>query len=166
MAAGWVHATIDLIAFGRSYFDLHQYKDHPWRELGFKHREINHDWYKEFGENWDFSDPFPLIIHMRTAVFSNPDEAEKIQSWFSHDYIDRIWDMLDNNRRIEIEENFKRLLQNPEELNRACEIDVSHGFIYRVIDGKKVIEHCPQLIKEYQRLRNYVSKIDTIKNLW
>lgn len=165
MAAGWVHATIDLIAFGRSYFDLHQYKDHPWRELGFKHREINHDWYKEFGKNWDFNDPFPLIIHMRTAVFTNPDEAEEFQSFISHDYIDKIWDTLDNNRRTEIEEYFKQLLQNPEELNRVCEINVSHGFIYRVIDGKKVVEYCPQLVKEHQRLRNYVSKIGIIKNL-
>lgn len=160
MAAGWVHATIDLIAFGRSYFDLHQYKDHPWRAFGNKHREFYHEWYNEFGKSWNFDDPFPMIIHMRTAAIGNPDEAEKFQSMISHDCIDKVWDTLDNNRKIEVERYFKNLLQNPEELNRICEIDIFHGFIYRVIDGKKVIEYCLQLAKEYWRLRNYVSKID------
>lgn len=165
MAAGWVHATVDLIAFGRPYFDLHKYKDHPWRKIGYKHREIRHDWYNKFGKDWNFNDPFPLIIQIRTDAMTDPDKAEKFQSWISHDYLDKIWDTLDNNQRIKIEEDFKYLLQNPEELNRVCEINVFQGFIYRTIDGKKVVECCPQLVKEYQRLRNYISKIDINKNL-
>ncbi len=89
----------------------------------------------------------------------NPDEAEEFQSMVSHDCIDKVWDTLDNTRRTEIEEYFKQLLQNPGELNRVCEIDIFCGFIYRIVDDKKVVEYCPQLVEEYQRLRNYVAKI-------
>ena len=159
MAAGWVHALMDLMAFGRSYFDLHKYKDHPWRELGYKHRQINHDWYKEFGKSWNFNEPFPPIIHMRTDAIENPDEAEQFQSWTSHDYLDRIWDTLDSERRRNFELACKWFLENPVELNRVYEIDVFRGLIFRVIDGKGVIENCPELIGEYRRLRAYVDKV-------
>lgn len=91
MPASWVHASIDLMAFGRSYFDLHKYKDHPWKILKENHRQLYHHWYKEFGKSWNFNEPFPLIIHMRTNAFANPDKAEKYQSWIAHDYLDKIW---------------------------------------------------------------------------
>ncbi len=159
MAAGWVHASMDLIAFGRSYFDLHKYKDHSWKELGYKHRRVNHDWYNEFGKIWNMNEPFPLVIDMRTNAFTDPDRAEKFQSGVSHDYLDRIWDTLDTGQRRNFELTCKWFLENPEELNRVYEIDVLKGLIYRVVDGKEVIENCPELIKEYQRLRNYVAKV-------
>lgn len=159
MAAGWVHATMDLMAFGRSYFDLHKYKDHPWKEFGYKHRRLYHDWYNEFGKNWNFDEPFPLIIQMRTNAFANPDEAEKFQSWVAHDYLDRIWDTLDAIRRQNFEQMCKWFLENPKELNRVYEIDVLRGLIYRVVDGKEIIEPCPELMGEYKRLRAYVAKI-------
>ncbi len=157
MASDWVHASIDLMAFGRSYFDLHQYKDHPWKQLGYKHRGVNHEWYNEFDKSWDFTNPFPSIIHMRTEAKGDPDEAEKFQAMVSHDYIDKIWGTLNQNQREELEQKFRYLLQNPEELNKICEIDVNCGLIYRVIDGKKIAEYCPELINEYRRLRNYIS---------
>ncbi len=160
MAAGWVHASMDLMAFGRSYFDLHKYKDHPWKKLGYKHRRVYHDWYNEFGKSWDFNKPFPPIIDMRTQAFETDEQGEKYQSWVSHDYLDRIWDTLDFERRSNFEQACKWFLENPEDLNRVYEIDVFKGLIYRVIDGKEVIESCPELVKEYQRLRSYVAKVD------
>ena len=159
MAAGWVHATMDLMAFGRSYFDLHKYKDHPWRELGYKHRQINHDWYNEFGKSWNFNEPFPIVIQMRTDAIADPDDAEKYQSWVSHDYLDRIWDDLNQEQRHNFELTCKWFLDNPDKLIKIYEIDVFQGLIYRVIEGKIVVEHCPELIKEYQRLRRYVARI-------
>ena len=160
MAKGWVHATFDLMAFGRSYFSLHQYKDHPWENLGTKHRELYHEWYNEFGKNWDFKNPFPLVIHLRTATIEDSDEAEKFQSMVSHDYLDKIWDTLNDKQRMTIEQRLKWFIENPKELNHVYEIDVFCGLIHRVIDGKEVVEPCPQLIQEYKRLRNYVAKIN------
>lgn len=160
MAAGWMHATMDLMAFGRSYFDLHQYKDHPWEELGYKHRQLYHEWYSEYGKNWGLNDPFPPIIHMRTAMIADRDEAEKFQSCVAHDYLDRIWDTLNAEQRREREAAFKWLLLNPDKLNQKARINVFVGLIYRVVDDKEVIESCPELIQEYKRLRQYVGKIN------
>ncbi len=159
MPAGWVHASMDLMAFGRSYFDLHKYKDHPWQKLGYRHRQINHDWYAEFGKSWNFDEPFPLIIDIRTNAIRDPEEAEKFQSWVAHDYLDRIWNILLPSQRTNFEQMCKWFLENPEELNRVYEIDVFRGLIYRAIDGKQVIERCPEVVKEYKRLRRYVFKI-------
>jgi len=159
MASGWVHATMDLMAFGRSYFDLHKYKDHPWQELGNKHRQVHHDWYNEFGKSWSLDEPFPLIIQMRTDAIADPDQAEQFQSWVSHDYLDRVWDTLNSEQRRNFERACKWFLENPEKLNQIYEMDVLNGLIYRVIDGQEVVEHCPQLIQEYRRLCKYVAKV-------
>lgn len=160
MAAGWVHASMDLMAFGRSYFDLHKYKDHLWKELGYKHRWVNHDWYNEFGKSWNFNKPFPPIIDMRTQVFETDEQGEKYQSLVSHDYLDRIWDTLGSEQRRNFEEACKWFLENPEHLNRVYEIDVFKGLIYRVVDGKEVVENCSELIEEYKRLCRYAAKIN------
>ncbi len=159
MAVGWVHATMDLMAFGRSYFDLHKYKDHPWIELGYKHRRVNHNWYNEFGKSWNFDEPFPLVVHMRTNAIAGPGKAEQFQSWTSHDYLDRIWDTLNSEQRNSFKQACKWFLENPEHLNRVYEIDVFKGLIYRVVDGKEVVENCPELIEEYNRLRAYVARV-------
>ena len=159
MAAGWVHASMDLMAFGRSYFDLHKYKDHPWKELGYEHRQVNHNWYNEFEKSWNFDKPFPPIIDMRTRAFETDEQGEKYQSWISHDYLDRVWDTLDFERRRNFEQACKWFLENPEELNRVYEIDVFRGLIFRVVNGKEVTENCPELVGEYRRLRAYVDKV-------
>lgn len=159
MAAGWMHATMDLISFGRSYFDLHQYKDHLWKDLGYKHRQLYHEWYNEYDKNWDLDNPFPPIINVRTAMIADQDEAEKFQSCVAHDYLDRIWDTLNAEQRRERELAFKWFLENPDKLNQKAGIDVFNGLIYRVVDGKKVVESCPELIQEYKRLWQYVAKI-------
>jgi hypothetical protein len=49
MAYAWVHAVIDLIAYGRPYFGLHKEKDKPYELLGPNHRIINPDWYQSYG---------------------------------------------------------------------------------------------------------------------
>ena len=41
MPNGCIHTTIDFIAFGRSYFELHQKKDKAYETLGSKHRVVN-----------------------------------------------------------------------------------------------------------------------------
>lgn len=160
MASGWVHATVDLLAFGRSYFDAHKKKDLPWRDLGYKHRVVNHPWYHQLGRKWNLDNPFPSYILDKTASAKDPDTAERFQSWISHDYLDRIWDTLDESERRDVERGFKQLLETPEKINKMAQIDVVKGLIYRVVDGKDVIEECPELIHEYNRLRAYVSKVE------
>lgn len=38
MADAWVHAVLSLIAFGKTYFDLHKQIDSWSQELGYEHR--------------------------------------------------------------------------------------------------------------------------------
>ena len=62
MPDGWVHAVIDLIGYGRPYFDLHKEKDKPSQTLGWEHRIVGHDWYQAFGEKWTFDKSFPTWL--------------------------------------------------------------------------------------------------------
>jgi len=56
----WMHESLDIIAFGRSYWRLHKKIDEDPKGLGYRHRIYYHDWYWEFKKKWDFENPFPL----------------------------------------------------------------------------------------------------------
>ena len=163
MPSAWVHATIDLIAFGRHYFDLHREKDRPHETLGPEHRIVNHEWYKAFDWGvWTFSNPFPSWLHESIQALGDeegPDRAEQHMGMNAHDYWDRGWDGLSFPERKYRESFFMWVLLHPELLKNWAGVDVVNGKIHRVIDGKETWEDCPEVRSEYRRLRKYVEAV-------
>lgn len=116
MPSGFVHAVIDLIAYGRPYFGLHQHKDRWSKILGRKHRALEHQWYQGFGKLWDFGDPFPRWLKDYTEMLAReegPAGAEKLMAWVNHDHIDRRWDDLSRFQRRYWEGFFIWLILSP-----------------------------------------------------
>ncbi|HHT9155463.1 MAG TPA: hypothetical protein ACFYD5_06585 [Candidatus Tripitaka sp. YC43] len=165
MAAGWIHATIDLLAFGRPYFDAHKQKDADHKELGYWHREWgrNHQWYKAFGVEWDFENPFPKkLLELFEEPGLTPEETERdLQSFVSHDYIDKTCDKLSKKEEEwwRIEGFFYYCLSNPNILRDKFGVDVLKGKIHRVINGKEVWEDEPEIVREYKELKVYADKV-------
>jgi hypothetical protein len=162
MPNGWVHATIDLLVFGRSYFDLHQKKDKEHQTLGPDHRIIDHDWYQGFGKFWTFSEPFPGWLKQYTQTLRDTVgevRAEEEQSSVTHEYIDRIWDDLLTQQRRYWESFFMWVLLHPDVLRDRFGVDVLNGKIHRVIEGQEIWEDCPDVKVEYKRLRRYVAVV-------
>jgi hypothetical protein len=162
MPNGWVHAIIDLIAYGRPYFDLHKEKDKAHETLGLKHRIVNHKWYQDYGKAWDFRDPFPssikdLILRIRNE--EGDEKAEEQMAWIDHDYIDRIWDDLSSHERRYWEGFFIWVLLSHKILREWAGVDVQEGKIHRLIDGREIWENCPEVKREYQRLCRYVKSV-------
>ena len=162
MPAGWVHATIDLITFGRHFFDLHKEKDEAWKRLGPDHRVVDHEWYQAYGKSWTFDDPFPdwlkqLVQAVRDT--EGEDQAERHMSWIVHDYFDRVWDGLSEDRRRYREGFFAWVLFHPEILKGKFGVDVLNGKIHRVIEGRETWEDCPFARTEYRRLRSYAEAV-------
>ena len=162
MASAWVHATIDLLAFGRPYFDLHGGKDKAHEILGPCHRIVNHDWYWEFEKLWTFSDPFPYRLKESIQMLKDAkgaDRAEERMVSDVHDYLDRIWDDLLGLERKYWEAFFAWLLFNPRVLKDWGGVDVLNGKIHRVVDGQEMWEDCPATKSEYERLCRYVEVV-------
>ncbi len=162
MPSGWLHATVDLIAFGLPYLDLHQRKDLPYKTLGSGHRLRNHAWYHEFGNLWNFSDPFPsLIIESIRDLLSieTPDQVEEQMVSLAHDNLDRVWDDLSYSERKYWESFFAWLVFNPSVLKNWAGVDVLNGRIQRIVDGHEIWEYCPELISKYIGLRRYVGVV-------
>jgi hypothetical protein len=158
MPAGWVHATFDLVVWGRSYFDDHRRKDRWAKTLGRWHRRRDHHWYLQFGKTWTIEDPFPVRVYHDLRSLS-PFEAEKMQVDLSHDYLDKIWDLLDEQERCYWEGFFAWLLINPHQLIRWAGVDVLNGRIARTISNQTRWSSCPALRDEYARLRRYVEAV-------
>ena len=153
MPSGWVHATMDLIVFGRPYFDLHKDKDKAHETLGSKHRIIDHDWYQAFGRVWTLSDPFPEWLGesiQRLADSEGAVRAEEHMVLNAHDYLDRVWDRLSFLERKYWETFFVWLLLNPRILENWAGVDVVNGRIHRVNEGKEMWEAYPEIISEYE----------------
>ncbi len=156
MPAGWVHATYDLMTFGRTYVDVHWEKDAASKVLGIEHRDVNHEWYTLCGREWTLENPFPPAMHdffehlERSAL--RDDEAEALQAWAAHDVLDRVWDSLGDQQRMRIEALCYWLLNSPDVLERAYGVDVVNGRIQRVIDGQERWDDVPAVHEEYQTL--------------
>jgi hypothetical protein len=162
MANCWVHATVDLIVWGRSYLDLHRKKDRWSRTLGSAHRKRAHDWYWQFGKQWTFDEPFPAAVRQRTAAIralQGLNAAEREQVLLTHDMLDRIWDTLSKKQRKYCEALCFCLLSRPDVLLSWAEIDVLRGRILRLEDGKETWRPCPALRDEYARLRAYADAV-------
>jgi len=158
MAYAWVHAVINLIAYGRPYFDLHKKKDKPHEFLGSNHRIVNHEWYQDYGRLWNFRDPFPSWIK---DILGNErtDKPEEKMAWIDHDYIDRTWDDLTDQERRYREGFFAWVLFSSDILKEWAGVDVLDGKIQRIIKNHEVWESCPELKSEYKRLCNYTKVV-------
>ncbi len=169
MPNAWVHAVIDIIAYGRPYFSLHKKKDEPSQTLRWVHRIKRHEWYQACGKKWTLDEPFPsrlkeLILEIRTA--NGPKKAEGLMAYVDHDYIDRIWDNLSPKEREYWEGFFMYVLFNPKILKEWAKVDVLEGRIHRTSNSREDWEDCPELKSEYIRLRSYVNAVkDRDKNL-
>ncbi len=165
MPNAWVHAAIDLIAYGRPYFDIHKEKDKPSEILRQRHRKIKHEWYQVFGKKWTFDSPFPNFLKdqiLKINQTKGGDKAEEVMAYTDHDYIDKIWDELPKHERKYWEGFFAWVLLNPKILKNWAGVDVSDGKIKRIINDHEVWETCSVLKTEYKRLCNYVKIV--IKN--
>lgn len=168
MASGWVHATFDLIVFGRPYLHLHKEKDKAHKVIHSRaHRALNHSWYQSFGEHWSFENPFPEMVKEWVEFLRDTggeDRAEEEQASLAHDYLDRIWDdLLDKEPTYKLnrycEGFFAWVVLHPEVLKDKFGVDVLEGRIYRVIDGQGAWEECPETIEGYLSLRNEVERM-------
>ena len=158
MASAFVHATLDLVAFGRHHFDLHQRKDAPSQELGTEHRSLNHEWYNAFGLDWDFRNPFPDELHRvieNIADKHGDAEAESSMANVGHDYSDRVWDKLGERERQDMTGSCLWLVFHPDVLRERFGVDVVSETIQRTIAGKQIWEPAPGLAKDYKRLYQY-----------
>jgi len=162
MPSAWVHAVIDLLAYGRPYFDLHKQKDKPHTALSSNHRIVNHDWYQAYRSSWDFAEPFPPCIRESIQILRNEegaDKAEQVMAWTDHDYVDRTWDALSGVERKYWEGFFAWVLLSPKILKDRADVDVLDGKIKRTIKNHETWESCPQLRSEYKRVCNYVRAV-------
>jgi hypothetical protein len=162
MPSGWVHAVIDLIVYGRPYFNLHKEKDKPYETLGWNHRKIGHEWYQAFGENWTLDRPFPVCLReliSKIRSINGPNKAEELMAYVDHDYIDKIWDSLLPQEKKYREGFFAWILFNPGILKEWTGVDVLEGRIQRLIDGREVWEYCSELKSEYEQLCSYAKVV-------
>lgn len=162
MAAGWIHQTIDLIAYGRTYAHVHRKKDSASQQIpGIAHRAVGHEWYQHFGRDWDFTQPYPQAAReliQKIGRTCGPDAAEERMSSDSHDLIDRRWDGLSKDERLYWEGFFAWLVYHPEILFHWAEVDVVRGRIRRMVKGNEIWEDAPEIVEEYKRLRREVSR--------
>ena len=161
---GWMHATHDLIVYGRPYFDLHQRKDSPSQRLGYEHRAEHHQWYKAYRRCWTSEDPFPTSLAaqiLRTRSKAGSTKAEEEMSWTSHDVLDRVWDELGPRERAYWYGLFGWLILNPQYLKARAGVDVLEGWIKRSNRSGtcESWKRCPALVDEYKRLRRYVEAV-------
>jgi len=162
MPSAFIHSIIDLLAYGRPYFDLHKKKDAAYATIGVKHRKVYHEWYNVYLDEWDFDDPFPPSLKQMiedVVQARGGDDAERDQSFASHDYFDRIWDSLSEEERQLTEEFFIWVLGQPKVLKQKFGVDVHGEKIERMINGQVVWEDAPGLRKEYRRLCAYADVV-------
>ena len=162
MPGGFVHATLDLVAFGRPYLDLHKQKDAPSQELGTAHRSRNHAWYNAFGQDWDSDNPFPEALGFVIEIIADKHgdaAAEASMAYVTHDYVDRAWGSFEEPERKCITGVCAWLLFNPDVLRERFGVDVVDETVERTLGGRQVWEPAPGLAKEYQRLYRYACAI-------
>jgi len=165
MPQRWIHECFDLVVFGKSYPEIHHRKDASWKKLGVHHREMNHEWYNLFGDEWDFENMYPptLKAFFEAMQRKHGKEAEERQVWVAHDMLDKVWDGLDLEERKKWATVFKRILLDPLFLREWAGVDVVRGKIKRRLDEQdglsKLVEYWeddPQLKPTYCRLKKYV----------
>ena len=166
MATRLVHETHSLVAFGLPYSYIRAKKDAFSQKVpGIRHRQVRHRKYQQFGDTWDFSDPFPKSEDhriKRIAEWKGDIKAEEYMVSKAHDFDDRCWDREDISRaeRAGVRRYWESLcawlVLNPAVLKSWAGVDVVAGRIHRVIKGVEVWEEEPTLLPAYAALRNRV----------
>ncbi len=125
MPPGWIHETIDMIAWGRIYWSVHKRKDRFWRELGTRHRIKEHALYQEGLArikggmhvedvlNWMFECAKELTKSDWERGLS-PDVIEARQAEMAHDCWDLLWDDFTSAERLGIANAFRDVVLSPE----------------------------------------------------
>lgn len=162
MASGWIHQTVDLIAYGRTYAHVHGKKDLASQLIpGMAHRAVGHEWYQRFGQDWSFDDPYPQAARETIVELGRtcgPGVAEERMSSDSHDLIDKSWDGLSKDERLYWEGFFAWLVYHPEHLLSWADVDVLHGKIKRSVNGNEIWEAAHGIVRDYTRLLREVSR--------
>ncbi|MBI4297079.1 MAG: hypothetical protein HY676_00925 [Chloroflexi bacterium] len=139
MAPGWMHETIDLIAWGRIYWSVHEAKDKPWITLGRAHRQEKHELYQEARQcsvsGASVSDVLAWMTEQAKKMTETrwkqglpPDKIEAEQAYLAHDMLDYSWDFVPREERLGWVAAFKDVVIYPEkypnlfmpEITRQC----------------------------------------------
>lgn len=174
MPPNWIHRCIDILAFGQDYRKVHKDKDEAWKELGTRHRKINHQWYSMHGYEWSLEEPFPdkLISFFEDALKRKGEEfAEEMQVWVSHDYFDKIWDTCSYEERKFIAALLRHWILSPRLLLEKAGVDVYKGRVLRKYNRDNSTgapmerwEHVSGLKRDCQNLESHI-KSKTIDEL-
>lgn len=160
MPRRWMHETLDLIVFGRSYWRLHKWKDSPWETLGGAHRRERHDYYNRHGLDWTHEDTFPesvLSQNDRKLREGGPDDAEMFQADLARDVLDRCWDNLNRTERKAWVAAFRRIILDPHFLRRSARVDVLESTIEATdCDGQRSWDYDPDVKCNWLRLTAFV----------
>jgi hypothetical protein len=162
MASGFVHEVHTLVALGRSYPEIHRWKDEPARRRpGRGHRRLRHRWYQSHGTLWDIDEStselaLERLRRVRTRL--GPERADAYIASLGHDHLDVVWDYPDLSPA---ERRFTRkyweafhvwLVFNPAVLKCWGGVDVLAGRIHRVVDGVEMWDDDPGVTSDYARL--------------
>ena len=183
----WLHETLDIIIWGRSYWWLHKEIDKPARELGVYHRIYNHDWYQEFKKSWDWKNPFPkkeLSKEILVAIPNGLKETfnklvnketrlsgekgivkEAFQAYITHCFFDRMWDESSFEDREHIERLCTVWILSPTLLSEKAGVDIRNWKI-RVRRNGEVWEDSPRLETDYTNLVMFLIKEGVVERLF
>lgn len=129
--SGAVHDALDLIIHGHCDEDLHRWKDEPAQRLGRYHRILRHAHYNKFPAEWSLRDPFPPCIQWDTFKLAKEHgrDYEWAQMYQTHDYFDRLWDMMSRKRRLTFIKILIGVLHHPDILKSWAGVDVIEGTV-------------------------------------
>jgi len=125
MPPGWIHETIDMIAWGRVYWSVHKEKDKYWRELGTKHRIMEHPLYQRglacvrggvtLEEVLNFMyDEAKKRTRCDWEEGVSADIIEARQANMAHDIWDLLWDDFTPVERVGIARAFRDVILRPD----------------------------------------------------
>ncbi|MEM0503983.1 MAG: hypothetical protein QXT58_04665 [Archaeoglobaceae archaeon] len=162
MPSRWMHCVVDLIAFGRTYPEIHAQRDEPYKRLGAKHRIERHGLYqfcKKHREPFENLLPFLMECFEDLRNSQGGDKSEEAQVDAAHNRFDYLWDEFSTDERKYFEGLFAWIVLHPEILMSKFGVDVIGGRIHRVLeDGNEVWEDAPEVIQQYNELRKEVGK--------
>ena len=187
----WLHETLDIIIWGRSYWRLHQELDKEARKLGKYHRMYDsHDWYRKFGESWDWENPFPkeelnkeipeilkVIPSGLRQTFNKLVNREKrlskekgivkeaFQAYITHCFEDRLWAESSPKEREYIKRFCVVWILSPRLLYDKAGIDIN-GWKIKVKRDGEVWEDSPRLETDYKNLVIFLIREGVVERLF
>ena len=125
MPPGWIHETIDMIAWGRVYWSVHRRKDRFWPELGTKHRIREHDFYQKGRTLIKQGVPIEEVLNWMYQYAKErtksewkeglpADVIEARQAGMAHECWDLLWDDFTSAERFDIASGLRDVILRPE----------------------------------------------------